>query len=158
MGNGQILRAVHRHGDFLFLRCIHDPTHGLRHSIKEAARFLIQLDHACFQPGGFHKGLKEKVQFIRLAADSPDKVGALRLGHRLFQQGVRRHFQIAYRRFHLMGNIRYKGLQLLPFLVHPAAVLLHDLVKPCQPVSNSGKLGFAVLWPLGRFIPGDHVV
>ena len=49
MGNGQILRAVHRHGDFLFLRCIHDPTHGLRHSIKEAARFLIQLDHACFQ-------------------------------------------------------------------------------------------------------------
>ena len=24
------------------------------------------------------------------------------------QQGVRRHFQIAYRRFHLMGNIRYK--------------------------------------------------
>ena len=29
-----------------------------------------------------------------------------------------------------MGNIRYKGLQLLPFLVHPAAVLLHDLIKP----------------------------
>ena len=27
MGNGQILRAVHGHGSFLFLRCIHDPTH-----------------------------------------------------------------------------------------------------------------------------------
>ena len=39
-----------------------------------------------------------------------------------------------------------------------AAVLLHDLVKPCQPVSDSGKLGFAVLWPLGRFISGNHVV
>ena len=37
-------------------------------------RFLIQLDHARFQPGSFHKGLKEKVQLIRLAADSPDKV------------------------------------------------------------------------------------
>ena len=24
MGNGQILRAVHGHGDFLFLRCIHE--------------------------------------------------------------------------------------------------------------------------------------
>ena len=34
------------------------------------------------------KVLKEKVQLIRLAADSPDKVGALRLGHGLFQQGV----------------------------------------------------------------------
>ena len=33
----------------------------------EATRFLIQLDHARFQPGGFHKGLKEKVQLIRLA-------------------------------------------------------------------------------------------
>jgi len=110
MENGQILRAVHGHDDFLFLCCIHNSTHGLCHGIKEAARFLIQLDHARFQPGSFHKGLKEKVQLIRLAADSPDKVGALRLGHRLFQQRVRRHFQIAYRRFHLMGNIRYKGL------------------------------------------------
>ena len=33
-----------------------------------------------------------------------------------------------------------------------------DLVKPCQPVSDSGKLGFAVRWPLGRFISGNHVV
>ena len=71
MGNGQILRAVHGHGDFLFLRCIHDPTHGLRHGIKEAARFLIQLDHARFQPGGFHKGLKEKVQ-LELLGDFVD--------------------------------------------------------------------------------------
>ena len=55
-----------------FLRCIHNPTHSLRHGIKEAAQFLIQLDHARFQPGGFHKGLKEKVQLIRLAADSTD--------------------------------------------------------------------------------------
>ena len=44
MGNSQILRAVYGHGDFLFLRCIHDPTHGLRHGIKEAAQLLVQLD------------------------------------------------------------------------------------------------------------------
>ena len=50
MGNGQILRAVHRHGDFFFLRCIYNPTHSLRYGIKKAARFLIQLDHARFQP------------------------------------------------------------------------------------------------------------
>ena len=35
---------------------------------------------------------------------------------------------------------------------------LCKLIKPCQPMSNSGKLGFAVLWPLGCFISGDHVV
>ena len=35
---------------------------------------------------------------------------------------------------------------------------LHDLVKPCQPVPDSGKLGFAVLRALGRFISSDHVV
>ena len=44
------------------------------------------------------------------------------------------------------------------FLTKQTAVLLHDLVEPCQTVPNSGKLGFAVLWALGRFIPGDHVV
>ena len=74
MRKGHILRAVYGYGDFLFLRCIHDPTHGLCHSIKEASRFLIQLDHARFQPGGFHKSLKEKVQLVRLATDSPNKV------------------------------------------------------------------------------------
>ena len=46
----ETLRAVHRYSDFLFFRCIHDPTHGLRHGIKEADRFLIQLDYARFQP------------------------------------------------------------------------------------------------------------
>ena len=38
------------------------------------------------------------------------------------------------------------------------ALNLLKVVKPCQPVSDSGKLGFAVLWPLGRFSSGDHVV
>ena len=110
MGESEIFWAVHGHGDLFFLRCIHNPTHGLGHGIKEAARFLIQLNDTCFQTGGFHKGLKEKVQLIRLGANTPDEIGALRFGHRLFQQSVRCHFQIAHRRFHLMGNIRYKGL------------------------------------------------
>ena len=57
-----------------------------------------------------------------------------------------------------MGNIRYKGLLLLPFLVHPAAVLLHDLVKSRQPVPDSGELGFAVLWPLGCALVGIFVL
>ena len=105
MGKGQIFRAVHRHGDFFFLRPVDNAAHGLCHGVKEAARFLLQLDNARFQPGGFHKRLKEKVQLIRLGADSPDKVGALRFGHGLCKQGVRCHFQIAHRRFHLMGYI-----------------------------------------------------
>ena len=36
MENGQILRAVHGHDDFLFLCCIHNSTHGLCHGIKVA--------------------------------------------------------------------------------------------------------------------------
>ena len=50
-----------------------------------------------------------------------------------------------------------RGLRLNEDLTE-AAALGHDLVKPCQPVSDSGKLGFAVLWPLGCFISGDHVI
>ena len=52
--NGRLLQSapmdctVHGHDDFLFLCCIHNSTHGLCHGIKEAARFLIQLDHARF--------------------------------------------------------------------------------------------------------------
>ena len=94
-----------------------------------------------------NKGLKEKVQLIRLAADSRIKSIRSRLGHGSFQQGVRRHFQIADRRFNLMGNIRYKGKRVVNACrsVHPAAVLLHDLdqgcLKPMQPVVD-GQAGF----------------
>ena len=42
--------------DFLFSAAYYDPTHGPRHGIKEAARFLIQLDPARFQPLGFTRG------------------------------------------------------------------------------------------------------
>ena len=63
------------------------------------------LDHMIAGNEAPQRPEDSETQLIRLAADSPDKVGALRLGHGLFQQGVRRHFQIAHRRFHLMGNI-----------------------------------------------------
>ena len=48
--------------------------------------------------------IKEAEADLRELMNIPDNYKVL------FLQGVRRHFQIAYRRFHLMGNIRYKGL------------------------------------------------
>ena len=39
MGNGQILRAVHGHGDFLFLRCIHDQ--------RNYRQFVARLPYGC---------------------------------------------------------------------------------------------------------------
>ncbi len=36
--------------------------------------------------------------------------------------------------------------------------MLVETENTCQPVSDSGKLGFAVRRALWRFIPGNHVV
>ena len=46
MENGQILRAVHGHDDFLFLCYIHNSTHGLCHGIKAVSYTHLQSAQA----------------------------------------------------------------------------------------------------------------
>ncbi len=70
--------AVHGHDDFLFLCSYTIPLMACATVSKRRPGFLSNWITPV-SSRKFSQGLKEKVQLIRLAADSPDKVGALRL-------------------------------------------------------------------------------
>ena len=76
MENGQILRAVHGHDDFLFLCCIHNSTHGLCHGITDtvifppAGVYFTALSNRLKRASDVHLLSWEKVKFSGQSTDT----------------------------------------------------------------------------------------
>ena len=57
-----------------------------------------------------------------------------------------------------MRNIRYQRLQLGLFLLRLVPILLHGVIKPFQPVADTGQQGFRLIIDMRPLIAAHHSI